>query len=39
MMKIIINQYEPIVLLMIIIMNMKVKEIRTKLYQVENILI
>ena len=39
LMKTIINQEKPMMLLMVIILNMKVKEIKTKLYQLKNILI
>ena len=37
LMKTIINQEKPMMLLMVIILNMKVKEIKTKLYQLKNL--
>ena len=37
LMKTIVNQEKPMMLLMVIILNMKVKEIKTKLYQLKNL--
>ena len=39
LMKIIISQNKPTVLLIVIILSMEAKEIKTKIYQLKNILI